>query len=75
MDFSVNSKRRRDSEDSLTEEGEKKHIKKHPKQKHIPKHPPCLNLRGRKKNHKITSSTRTTSSNNPSPTATKKYPN
>ena len=58
MDFPINLKRR-DSGDSLTEEGEKA-LKKHPKNQHtkqkpIPKHPPCLNLTGRKKkvNHQL----------------------
>ena len=43
MDMSINLKKRRDSEDSPTREGEKKHPKK-PAQKT----PPYLNLRGTK---------------------------
>ncbi len=51
----INLKRRRDSGDSLTEEDEKKHPKKHPKNQHkknkyIPnrKYPTCLILRRKK---------------------------
>ena len=42
MEFSVNLKRRRDSGDSLKEEGEKKHIKKPPQETKIHSQTPSL---------------------------------
>ena len=65
MDMSINLKRRRDSEDSPTKEGEKKH----PKNQHK-KQPPCLNLWG--KNNSSPKST--TCTIDPTPTKTKNYP-
>ena len=75
MDISVNSKRRMDSGDSLTEKGKKKHNQKPVQETQTCSQPQTLSLpQPKEKNDKIPSSTTATSSNYSSPTTTKKYP-
>ena len=73
MDFSMNLKRRRHSWDSLTEECEKKRPPKPAQETKSHSQTPSL-AQSKGGNDKITSSTRATSSNNPSPTTTKNTP-